>query len=480
MLLDLRVPEELVVLDERLLADEPLEEVAVLVEREERARPGGRCPRPRSGSAPASAARCRATESSRSLTSITVGRDPSRSITRRASASPAEIRVPPRNVAFQGLAIPNVRGRSIRSPNRRRRVVSKIGCGGGSKNGSSASSSFPRVPEREHLVGDVREDDEPEPGRRLGERPQDALDALVLARLDARREVEDDHAAAPGGEVARRAGAEPPRREHGDRDERERSDDEGEPDERRPPRGARELARGGRRQPGPALRADHARLPFVAASASRSSSSTTTALGVPDDHASARARSARSPRPRAPSSRATRSKAFRRSGESPSSEASRASWSARSSGVARVSGASSSSTASTSSWPQQPPDQPDPEQGEQRARDDEPRGERAGRAREGDGGERRRVGAPALGRERLDRHAGRHLERRPVDDRGALALRRPEAVEDPRPRQLDHLAVALGRAFLVEAAEREAVPEADGRGVLGPLDLAAGPSARTA
>ena len=225
-LLDLGVPQELVVLDERLLPDEPLEQVSILAEREERddaqVDPRGlvadqllrqelgverrvvevadehhgraACRRARS---PGALPRGRSRSSSRRGTSRSTG---SRC---RTSAEARD-------------------GRRIAL----RRVWSNVGSGGGSKNGSSAWSSSPRRPGREHLVGDVREDDEADARRRLRERAQHALDPLVLARLDARREVEDDDAAAAGGEVARRARAEPSGREHGHRDERRRTEHE--------------------------------------------------------------------------------------------------------------------------------------------------------------------------------------------------------------------------------------------------------------
>jgi len=59
----------------------------------------------------------------------------------------------------------------------------------------------PRV-RRQHLVRAVREDDQPHAPLGLREGLQDALHALRLLRVDARREVEDDDAAAPGREVA--------------------------------------------------------------------------------------------------------------------------------------------------------------------------------------------------------------------------------------------------------------------------------------
>src|SRR5262245_4909893 len=60
----------------------------------------------------------------------------------------------------------------------------------------------------EHLVGAVREDDEPDASLGLRERLQHALDALGLLRVDARRQVEHDDAPAARREVARREGVE--------------------------------------------------------------------------------------------------------------------------------------------------------------------------------------------------------------------------------------------------------------------------------
>ena len=366
-------------------------------------------------------------ELSRSLTSITVGRiavalDDSARLDAARSRSACRRGTSPSH----GLAGPNERG-SWPGRAGSARAGSGWAARAARRTAAAAGARSPRRPGREHLVGHVREDDEADAGRGLRERAEHALDALVLARLDARRDVEDDHAAAAGGEVARRPCAEPSRRRA--RDRGERAPPRRGPVRRaseRPPGRAGELADGGRRKAAAADGVDHAgprswrRARRAPARRPRPGSAARTTR-----RALARGRPVRRARRRRARARLARS-AFRRSGESPLSAASRASCErplerrrAGSSGV--LLGPARPPRAS------QPPRSADAEQRRRRGCPrDEPQRQRAWRPRVGDRGQRRHVGTPASRREGFAGTRAGHLERRPVDDRGA----RPCAVRN--------------------------------------------------
>ena len=262
--------------------------------------------------------------------------------------------------------------------------------------------------------------------RRLGDRPQDAREAPVPVRVDARREVEHDDPAAARRRSSCSAGRGAPPREQDARAERERAPHaSASRSERRPPRRApRAPARRRVGSPARAVRADHARLPSSRRRTSARASSTSTALGGPaTTRARARGRRARRGRGRRARARAAR-EALPALGRVAVERGLAGELRARARAASPAPRASSSSTALDARRWRSSREQPDAEQREQRARRRGAPREHAGRARDGHRRQRRRVGAPALGAIDVHRHASRHLERRPVDDRGAPALRR--------------------------------------------------------
>ena len=356
-------------------------------------------------------------ELSRSLSRSTESdRSPSRSITCAASASPVEIRVPPRKVSDHGLSSRAGASSLVEPPPLRSRAVEAWP---GLEEAQERPSSSLRVSGRQHLVGAVGEDDEADAALRLRERAQHALRALGLLRVDARREVEHDDAAARRREVARRQRVEARARRERRREEREHA--------LRPRAACASGCAGGRRElvapprsAGPAcgaIESDAHRRTVLGAAGELPTSPEV------EPPATTRARGPRPPAPAVdrPRARARPARAPPPAGTSPFSEPAREHESARSSGVRsgrpaparrRLTGSTSQrrrasrTAAAASARPRE------------RERDGEPRAARSAGTR----------GAPSRSRasgcaRRPPRDAAADLERRPVEG--------PEGVAGP-------------------------------------------------